>query len=222
MTEPLQFAPAPAADPIALRQPAAAPAPFVRCRMCGSTPAAMVTFRRHTGMILLMRFSGSAGPFCRDCGLWTFRKAQAYTLLAGWWGWLSFFIAPVTMVVNLVRRGQVAKLAAPTDTPPGFQPADPGRPLYLRFAIVGLLAPVLVVGLVALAASSQSDAAAVGKCVTANADGSNVALVDCGKPHEGVVTQVADTSQACPSDSIGFVTQHESAGDTKVLCVGRG
>ena len=225
MSEPLQVAPAsaPAPDPIARSQPAPAPAPLVRCRMCGSTPAEMVTYRRHTGMLLLMRFSGTAGPFCRDCGLHTFRKAQAYTLLAGWWGWASFFIAPITMLVNLARRGRVAKLAPPSNAAPGYQPADPGRPVYQRLAIAGLLVPVLVVGAIVVAAvTAPDDASAVGRCIQADADGSNVTVVDCSQPHQGIVTQVAVDESGCPSDNIGVVTQHEGADDTKVLCIGRG
>ena len=221
MTEPLQITPAP--DPIASTQLAPAPAPLVRCRMCGSVPAEMVTYRRHTGMLLLMRFSGTAGPFCRDCGLSTFRKAQAYTLLAGWWGWASFFIAPITMLVNLARRGKVARLAPPSNAAPGHQPADPGRPLYQRFAIAGLLVPVVVIGLiVAAAATASDDSAGVGSCIRASADGTQASVVACGEQHDGKVTQVVRDSADCPSDTIGVLRHYDGADDTRVLCVGQG
>ena len=223
MTEPLQLPPAPAPDPIALNQLPSAPSPLVRCRMCGSTPAAMVTYRRHTGMLLLMRFSGKAGPFCRDCGLSTFREAQAYTLLAGWWGWASFFIAPITMLVNLARRGKVAKLAPPTDAAPGFHPANPGRPVYQRFAIAGLLIPLAVIGLiVAAAATSTDNSAAVGSCIRASADGTHATVVACGERHDGIVTQVVTSSDDCPSSSVGVLRHYDGADDTRVLCVGQG
>jgi hypothetical protein len=191
--------------------------------MCGSVPAVDVTFRRHTGMLLLMRFSGTPGPFCRDCGLDAFRAATGYTLLAGWWGWLSFFITPITLILNLVRRGTVAKLAAPTDPAPGRQPADPGRPVYQRFAIAGLLVPVLVVGfIVAAAVSSSGDDAAVGSCIRATADGTQANVVACGEPHDGVVTRVVDSSAQCPSDSVGVLRHYRGTDDNRVLCVGQG
>jgi hypothetical protein len=174
-------------------------------------------------MILLMRFSGTAGPFCRDCGLSTFRKAQAYTLVAGWWGWASFFIAPITMLVNLARRGRVARLAPPTGAAPGFQPADPGRPVYQRFAIAGLLVPVLVVGFIVAAAMSPSGGdSAVGSCVRTSVDGAHASLVACGEQHDGIVTQVVGDSADCPLDSIGVLRHYDGGDDTRVLCVGRG
>jgi hypothetical protein len=192
------------------------------CRLCGSVPTADVTFRRHTGMLLLMRFGSLKGPFCRDCGLYVFRKMSAHTLLLGWWGWASFFITPITLLINLARRGAVARLDAPIQQLANRQPADPGKPLYQRFAIVGLLVPLLVVGAIVAAAassSSSSDDTLVGRCVQANSTGTNAELVDCGQPHQGVVTQVVSTSQDCPSDSL-YVLSHSD--DSSVLCVGRG
>jgi hypothetical protein len=194
------------------------------CRLCGSVPAAAVTFRQHTGMILMMRFGSLKGPFCRDCGIYVYRKMTAHTLLAGWWGWASFFITPITLLLNLARRGTVARLAPPIQRLANQRPADPGKPLYQRFAIVGLLVPLLVVGvIVAVSASSSSgDDSLVGRCVQANSAGTNAKLVDCGQPHQGVVTQVANTSKDCPSDSLFFLTHGDESSGTSVLCVGRG
>src|SRR5437899_963676 len=71
------------------------------CRYCGNGPAVQTTFRRHTGMIIIMKFGSVAGPFCRDCGLYAFRATTGHTLLAGWWGYASFVIAPITILINL-------------------------------------------------------------------------------------------------------------------------
>jgi hypothetical protein len=54
------------------------------CRFCNNGPAAQTTFRQHTGMIIVMKFSKIVGPFCRNCGLAAFRSTTAHTLLAGW------------------------------------------------------------------------------------------------------------------------------------------
>jgi hypothetical protein len=192
--------------------------------MCGSSPAAQVTFRRHTGMLLFMRFGRYDGPFCRDCGLFVYRKATAHTLLAGWWGWLSFFITPVILLVNLSRRGKVARLAAPVPGSDRHRPANPGRPLYQRFAIVGLLVPLLVVGAIVTAAVTGSGGdghATVGRCVHATGDG-HADLVDCGQPHEGVVTTVVHDEQDCPTESIATLTHLHGAYDNSVLCIGEG
>jgi hypothetical protein len=118
-----------------------APPVVLQCRMCGSVPAADVTFRKHTGMLLLMRFGSATGPFCRDCGLAMFRRLQAHTLVAGWWSYASVIAGPITMIINMVRRGKVAKLPAP-DPIAGHRPMPPGPPVLERWQAVGLVVPL--------------------------------------------------------------------------------
>jgi hypothetical protein len=128
-------------------------APMVQCRFCGCGPAAKV--RGHQGMILLMRFQSLDGPFCRDCGLSTFRSMTAKTLVQGWWGYASFVITPITVLINLVRRDRVASLAPPQASPTGGsrQPMDPGPPLMARsMAIIGLSIPVVLFLLIVVVA----------------------------------------------------------------------
>jgi hypothetical protein len=117
------------------------------CRFCGCVPTADVTFRGHQGMIVVMRFLSLKGPFCRDCGLATFRDMTAKTLVQGWYGYASFVITPFTVLLNLLRREKVAALAPPQ--PVGYgqsrRPMDPGQPLLSRpMAIVGLIIPFAV------------------------------------------------------------------------------
>jgi len=131
------------------------------CRFCGCVPAVDTTFRGHRGMIVIMQFRSSKGPFCRDCGLASFRRMTANTMWQGWWGYASFIITPFTILINLFRRGKVASLPAPQPNPNGRsqRPADPGPPLLARpGAIVGLLIPValLVIFIAAVASSSTS------------------------------------------------------------------
>ncbi|MFI1280197.1 hypothetical protein ACH4U5_05440 [Streptomyces sp. NPDC020858] len=48
-----------------------------------------------------MRFLSLRGPLCRDRGLATYRRLSSDTLWQGWWSPLSFFITPVTLLMNL-------------------------------------------------------------------------------------------------------------------------
>ena len=133
----------------------------VQCRFCGCVPAVETKFRGHQGMILIMRFLSMDGPFCRDCGLSTFRRMTSRTLVQGWWGYASFVITPITVLINLVKRGKVANLPAPRPAPNGQsrQPMDPGPPLLARpMTIIGLAIPfalfLLLVTAIVLSANS--------------------------------------------------------------------
>jgi hypothetical protein len=165
-TYPAQGYPAQTYPAQGYQAPAGQPAPRhygqLSCRFCGCVPAADVTFRGHQGMIVLMRFLHLKGPFCRDCGLATFRRMTEQTLIAGWWGYASAIIAPVTVLINVSRRGKVAQLAPPRPNPagqaPGAAPMNPGKPLLARpVALIGLALPVVAVLalLIAVVASSH-------------------------------------------------------------------
>jgi hypothetical protein len=205
--------------------PGAPAAGQLACRLCGSTPAAAGRFRAHQGFIVIMRFLRLDGPFCRDCGLATFRRMTGQTLLLGWWGPLSFFITPVTVLINLVRRGRFTRLAPPqreahiaAAMPP---PLNPGRPVFARPAIIGLVVPVLVLVAVVASINSRSAEAQLGKCVNVTAtdlgtQGTGTAtIVDCGARHIGRVTSVADRQEQCPEETIGAMEWDGG----KVLCV---
>jgi hypothetical protein len=72
----------------------------------------------------------------------------AKTLIQGWYGYASFVITPITVLINAARRGKVAKLPAPQRPPygPSGQPMDPGAPLFARpSALIGLGIPVLLI-----------------------------------------------------------------------------
>jgi hypothetical protein len=132
---------------------------MLSCRLCGSVPAADVTFRGHQGMIVLMRFLRFPGPFCRPCGLGTFRHMTSRTLLQGWYGYASFVITPVTLLINLTRRAKVAALAPPQPNPsgPSRPPMDPGPGLLARpLTWIGLAIPLAIIALFVLAVSSSN------------------------------------------------------------------
>ena len=136
----------------------AAPMAMTSCRLCGSVPAVDAIFRGHVGMIYLMRFKRFEGPFCRDCGLGTFRHMTSRTLVQGWYGYGSFFITPITVVINLFRRNRVAGLAPPQPNPfgPSRQPMNPGQRLLARpMTWLGLCVPLVVFGLILIAIFSD-------------------------------------------------------------------
>ncbi|MGW7098166.1 hypothetical protein [Streptomyces sp. NPDC054838] len=119
------------------------------CRVCGAQPAAPGTVRGHQGMVLMMRFLSTHGPFCRDCGTSVVREMSSKTLWQGWWGPASLFITPLTVLVNLVPRSAFRKLAPPVG---GFRPPlDPGKPLWQRPPALIIATPMALIALAIVA-----------------------------------------------------------------------
>ncbi|MEV4560078.1 hypothetical protein AB0K51_24225 [Kitasatospora sp. NPDC049285] len=170
----------PAADAI-VAGPASDPAPELSCRFCGSTPAVDVTVRGHIGFLVIMKFLKLRGPFCRDCGTASVREMSADSLWQGWWSIGSLLFNPFALISNLVAMRRIRRLAPPLPGAAGT-PKQPGKPLYLRPEIAGLLAPVLIVGAIVLVSQGDPDYADVGDCVRNS--GSvlmpDVKVVDCG------------------------------------------
>ncbi len=176
--------------PYAVPQQFAGPYGPHDCRLCGSVPAAPATVRGHQGMFVLMRFLRTEGPLCRDCGLATYRRMTSDTLWQGWWGPLSLFITPVTLLMNLGPRAAFHRLAPPTGAI--LSPLDPGRPLWRRPPALVLLAlavlfsfalpTLVVVGI--LAGDEKPPALTAGSCVRNLGDWKDQELlvVDCGSP----------------------------------------
>jgi hypothetical protein len=141
----------------AARAAAGAPAmPYVpyaqpgvmRCRFCGSTPAVAMTVYEHNGYLILMTFKNVKGPFCHDCGLHVWRQMTNSTLLRGWLGVFSFFIAPVTALVNLINLRKLTSLPAPEPGSSVRPPADPGPGLFQRPGVYVYMGVIFVVLLI--------------------------------------------------------------------------
>jgi hypothetical protein len=107
-----------------------------------------MTVFEHNGLVILMTFKNLKGPFCRNCGLSTWRRMTNTTLLRGWLGVFSFFIAPITVLVNLINLHKLTSLAPPDQSYAVRQPADPGSGLFKRagvYVYAAVLAVVLLV-----------------------------------------------------------------------------
>src|SRR5256885_5969856 len=118
-----------------------------RCRFCGSVPAVPMTIYEHNGYLILMTFKNLKGPFCRYCGLNVWRRMTDATLLRGWLGMFSFFIAPVTALINVVNLSKLTSLPAPDPSSAMRPPADPGAGLFRRpgvYVYIGVIAIVLI------------------------------------------------------------------------------
>jgi hypothetical protein len=111
-------------------------------------------------MIVMMQFLHLRGPFCRDCGLAHFREMTAKTLIQGWYGYASFVITPITVLINLIRRSKVANLPQPAPPPHGAayrRPLDPGPSLLARpMAVIGLAIPFVLLMLLVFVIALQS------------------------------------------------------------------
>lgn len=165
-----------------------------------------------------MQFFSAQGPFCRDCGVATFRLMTGRTLVQGWWGPLSFFITPVVILINIVRVKAVDGLPAPAPHPDGrsVRPMPVGKPLLRRPVIVGALVPLALVGLfvTAVIAGSKDPETLIGQCIVDEPAG----FVPCTTPHDGEVIAVTESDQECPDETVGVIKDYGGA-PGKVLCI---
>jgi hypothetical protein len=134
-TTPTRDAPLPTTPAAAVPTGQQAGGPLA-CKLCGSTPAANMTIHEHNGRLLWMVHKTNKGPFCRDCGTALLRHHQNSTLFQGWFGIFSFFITPVTLLLNLVAWQKVKALGPPHRDPTVESkipaPLTPGKPLLRR------------------------------------------------------------------------------------------
>ena len=208
-------------------QPGANPTNELQCRYCGSYPAKEATIRGHRGIIVVMQFLSQKGPFCRDCGIATFRSMTSRTLVQGWWGYASFIITPITLLINLFQRLKFKDMPAPRPAPDGnsVAPMPLGNPVLLRPTALGLLVPLMVFGFLGYVIFSGAGGAKgyVGQCIKVSGN-ENVDFVSCDKPNDGQVISVVDSADKCSDEATGVVEQYsESRTGRKttlnILCV---
>jgi hypothetical protein len=157
-----------------------APQGQLTCRFCGGYPAVEATVRGHQGLIILMRFLKLQGPFCKTCGTAAVRDMTAKSLWQGWWGIGSSIVNPITMLMNIGPSQKFKNLPEPMPGP--GRPMNPGKPLFRRPAILGLLIPFAVIALIVVSnLNSVESKAAVGSCVVNKGSSTkpDVKVVDC-------------------------------------------
>jgi hypothetical protein len=193
------------------------------CRFCGGYPAVNATVRGHQGLVILMRFLKLEGPFCKTCGTATVRDMTAKSMWQGWWGIGSAIVNPITMLMNIGPSQQFKNLPEPAPGP--GRPMNPGKPLFQRPAILGLLLPVALIGLIVFANLNTTESKAkVGACVVNKGSSVNpdVEVVDCASSEAEykIVEKIDDSTDdsQCGQDAeASYVYQRKS---TKyVLCL---
>ncbi len=182
-----------------------APLSSNECVLCNHSPAAEVTFRGHRGFLIHTQYYYKPGPYCRDCGLATFRDLTSFTLAVGWWSIFSIFITPVILVRNLIGRAKIARLAPPHGDSifiaPNMRPLAPVKPVFAR--PLSWIAPGVVAVLAALALTYTpgpgTDPAMRGCLLKSRFGGEK--LVSCEQPHDyRVIATVSDWS-LCPAEA---------------------
>ncbi|MGZ0145711.1 LppU/SCO3897 family protein [Kribbella sp. WER1] len=192
------------------------------CRFCGGYPAVQATVRGHQGLIILMRFLKLQGPFCRTCGMASVRDMTSKSLWQGWWGIGSSIINPITMLMNIGPMQKFKSLPEPTPGP--GRPMNPGKPLFQRPAILGLLLPIAVIALIVFAnLNSVENKAQVGACVVNKGTSSvpDVKVVDCSSSDAEyrVIDKLNSTDESQCGDNADATYVDEKANYT--LCLAK-
>lgn len=85
----------------------------VVCSVCGRGPATRVHLRRLMSILIVVRFKKLDEPFCLDHGVPVAKEYLRRTLIEGWWGLLSLYLAPAAIASNLVAIRKLRKLPPP-------------------------------------------------------------------------------------------------------------
>lgn len=118
------------------------------CRFCGGFPAAAVNFHGHRGMVIVMQFLKTEGPFCLTCGTAVMRDMSAKSMVQGWWGYGSWLFTIIALIRNVFAFNRV-KALAPAAPAPGRAQLIPGAPVFRRpEALVVLIPAALLLFLV--------------------------------------------------------------------------
>jgi hypothetical protein len=106
------------------------------CERCGASPAEQCESRRHVGA-LVAQFHWERGErLCIACGTRQLLADTVVTAAVGWWGIISFFGTPVTLLQNVVAAYRFRR------------ELEPGRPVALGFPASILVVAVFVTSLV--------------------------------------------------------------------------
>jgi hypothetical protein len=190
------------------------------CLACGREPVAEVVLQSNTGMVFARRWAKVEGRFCRPCGLALYRKHMNHTLLAGWWGFISFFMNFGAIFKNVKAWRTLTSLSEPAATEqPVRPPLPPGKPMFQRAGVYVTAVLVVFAGLVAVASTSGAADEFKGKCIKLDRAANRVDTTGCGGAHDGKVLAVIKDQDACPAGTDATLTLE--ADKSKHLCVDR-
>ena len=201
------------------------------CRFCGCQPAVNARLRTETGKVLWRTRRALDGPFCRDCGLSTFRYMTNRTLITGWWGFISFFANCTSLFGNLEAWRRFTRLSDPRPTPGVVglspRPLATGPSLWRRpgvyFAAVVLVVVILIAsnqkssGSTAGTAPQQAPSLASlsGSCFLMS--GASIrSVVSCSAPHDAYAPTMASDPSQCPASATNYMGD-PAAGP--ILCI---
>jgi len=74
------------------------------CQVCGvEAPTKYVEYYQNVGMLVARQMNSIKGSLCKNCVHGKFWKMTGVTLAVGWLGTISFFLAPIFIIMNLIR-----------------------------------------------------------------------------------------------------------------------
>jgi len=176
-----------------------------------------MTFKNQTAFLVAARLHTTNMQLCRDCGWSLGRQVQNRTLLAGWWGMLSFFRNISYVASNAGELRRVRSMEDPTKfeatNTPLAAPLPPGRPLVARSGLwltVGAIAASVVLMVTASANRAGSNDGPgtasewrIGNCVAW--DDESIRPVPCGDGAMGVIAGRAPAEPSCPANTESYV-----------------
>ncbi len=173
-------------------------------------------------MIIVRQLRHHKGIYCRTCGIAVGREAQNATLIAGWWGVISFFWNFVVIARNASRLRWQATLP-PAPASPLQWTSEPSVWRRGGIKIAGLVAVLVVAGGGYLIYANNRQAALVdlqvGQCVSFSADETQiVGVVDCGSTHGGKVVAL-NADGTCPFKSETFGLTKDGVASSVITCI---
>jgi hypothetical protein len=84
---------------------------LVSCQCCGvEAPTQYVEFFQNIGAIVVRFHKSIKGNLCKNCIDQYFWEYTMISLVAGWWGFISFFMTPFVLLNNIIRYLGTQKL----------------------------------------------------------------------------------------------------------------
>jgi hypothetical protein len=85
------------------------------CEQCGRAPVQRFKVRRHVAMVTRMKVIQVEPVLCRECATKLLVDFTKRTLVQGWWGPISLFVAnPATILLNLLNLVKARRMPPPS------------------------------------------------------------------------------------------------------------